>query len=415
MQVVIIGGGAAGFFAAIRCAELYPELQVTLLEQGPQVLGKVKVSGGGRCNVTHACFDVRSLCNYYPRGGQALLGPFHKFMPADTVEWFEGRGVRLKTEADGRMFPVTDSSQSVIDCLTGAAQRAGVQVHTRRQLQHLKPLAAGQWEIGLADGSTLSAARVLIASGSSQSVWAMLAKLGHRIEPPAPSLFTFNIRSPLLEGLSGLSVPDAQVWVPGSSLTARGPVLITHWGLSGPGILRISAWGARVLQEKNYHFPLGINWLAGQFGNAEAARGALESLRAAQARRQMGSHAAFGLPQRLWERLLAAAGLPESQRWADLSRRQAESLAQQLCNCALEVQGKSTWKDEFVTCGGVSLDEVDFRRMESRILPGLFFAGEVLDIDALTGGFNFQAAWTSAWIAAEAMGKAQPATLKNSQ
>lgn len=406
MKVIIIGGGAAGFFAAIAAAEGHPDLQVSILEQGPNLLGKVKISGGGRCNVTHACFEPRELVKHYPRGGKALLGPFHRFMTGDTMAWFEARGVPLKIEDDGRVFPTSDDSQSIIDCLRQAAQAAGVEIRTRCKVTDLRPPSQPEapWQV-LTTGGTFSADRVLVASGSNPATWALLGRLGLRIEVPVPSLFTFNVSDPRLEALPGVSVPDAEVQVGDSKLLASGPLLVTHWGLSGPGVLRLSAWGARELHARGYDFDLRVNWRPGQRRADWLAH--WQHLRQAQPKKQVRAHPQADLPARLWQALCAQAGVGAQTRWAELTRAQAEALANELAEGQFAVQGKSTFKDEFVTCGGVALDEVDFRRMASKRLPGLFFAGEVLDIDAITGGFNFQAAWTTGWVAGQAMGAAE--------
>lgn len=401
MKLAIIGGGAAGFFAAIRAAEQAPGAAVTILERGKNVLEKVRVSGGGRCNATHACFDARELVRHYPRGSRELLAPFLRFGPADTVEWFERRGVRLKTEPDGRMFPVTDDSATIVDCLRQAAQKAGVVVRTGVRVEGLEQ-HAGRWRLTGPDNLlTGPYDRVLVATGSSTAMWDALARLGHRIVPPVPSLFTFNTKDTRLRELSGLSVPRATLHIPGSKLRAEGPLLVTHWGLSGPAVLRLSAWGARELFEKNYTFPLIINWL-GEMDLSETTR-ILSGLKTELAKKQIVSHAQFGLPARLWQNLCLAAGISEALRWAELDKQKIAALAGQLSAAQFSIHGKSTFKEEFVTAGGIDLREVNFKTFESKLLPGLFFAGETLDIDAITGGFNFQAAWTGGWIAGGAM------------
>lgn len=401
LKIIIIGGGAAGFFAAIRAAELLPSGRVVLLERGKEVLGKVKISGGGRCNVTHACWDPRELSRYYPRGQRELLGPFHRFAPGDTVEWFESRGVPLKIEADGRMFPVSDNSQTIIDCLRQAADRAGVTVLLRQRVEQLLPPdnKEGRWQVAT-PSERFSADRVLVATGSNPAIWKLLESLGHTIVPPVPSLFTFNIKDPRIEELAGVSVPGASVGVENSKLSAIGPLLITHWGMSGPAILRLSAWGARLFAEWNYTFAIRVNWLD---RSHERIREELESSREGMARRLVMPHSPFEIPARLWRQLAAATGIGETTRWADLSKRQLQGLADELTQGCYLVTGKSTFKEEFVTAGGVSLKEIDFKTFGSKILPGLFIAGEALDIDAITGGFNFQAAWTGGWIAGSAL------------
>lgn len=400
MNIAIIGGGAAGFFAAITAAERLPAAKVIIFERGNAVLQKVKVSGGGRCNVTHACFDARELVRNYPRGSRELLSPFLRFGPKETVQWFERRGVRLKTEADGRMFPVSDDSQTIIECLWNAAKQAGVEIRTGMRVERLEPLGH-TWRIHLTRHEPLFADRVLVAGGSSEALWTNLAQLGHQIVQPVPSLFTFNVKDDRLRELAGISVPEATVQVEGTKLRAAGPLLITHWGLSGPAILRLSAWGARDLHRLDYHFSIKINWL-GDMPAAEISS-RLNQLKSENAKKQIAAHAQLGLPQRLWERLTAAAGLPAPLRWADAGKTALQALATQICAGTFAVHGKSTFKEEFVTAGGVDLREVNFKTFESKLFPHLYFAGEVLDIDAITGGFNFQAAWTGGWIAGQEM------------
>ncbi|HEU5077884.1 MAG TPA: NAD(P)/FAD-dependent oxidoreductase [Opitutaceae bacterium] len=402
-KIAIVGGGAAGFFAAIAAAEADPRADVVLLEATAHLLAKVRISGGGRCNVTHSCFDPRELSKRYPRGGRELLGAFHRFQPQDTIAWFERRGVVLKTEGDGRMFPVTDDSATIVDCLLGAAERAGVRVRSRCGLVSVARPESGGFELELTTGEKLVCDVLLLATGGNRSSagFSVAEKLGHTIEPLAPSLFTFNISDPRLHELAGIAVADTVASVPGTKLKEQGPTLITHWGLSGPAILRLSAWGARELQGREYHFEVLLNWVGGL--NAEALRARFAEARQAHPKRQVLNSPLFGMPQRLWERLGAAAGLGPEVIWTSLSNAAIGAFCEQLTACRFEVSGKSTNKDEFVTCGGVRLSEVDFRTMQSRICPGLFFAGEVLDIDGITGGFNFQAAWTTGYLAGHAM------------
>lgn len=400
MDIVIIGGGAAGFFAAITAAEADPAARVTILERGNAVLQKVRVSGGGRCNVTHACFDARLLVQNYPRGSRELLGPLLRFGPTDTVEWFAKRDVRLKTEADGRMFPTTDDSQTIVGCLWDAAKRAGVHVRTGARVEGLEPTSAS-WLVHLSRQPALRADRVLVAGGSSEGLWGILAALGHTIVPAVPSLFTFNIKDQRLRDLAGVSVPDANVQVSGTKYSARGPLLVTHWGLSGPAILRLSAWGARELHAQGYNFTVQVNWLGDK--PLSDVLSDLNQLKQENPRKQIGSHAQFGLPARLWERLAEAGGISTGLRWADAGKPTLQRLASELVAGGFAVRGKSTFKEEFVTAGGVDLREVNFKTFESKLFPGLYFAGEVLDIDAITGGFNFQAAWTGGWIAGKAL------------
>ena len=401
--LVVVGGGAAGFFAAIAAAEANPSARVLLLEKSAQYLGKVRISGGGRCNVTHSCFDPRELVEFYPRGGQELLGPFTRFACGDTMEWFEDRGIELKVESDGRVFPVSDNSETIVHCLESMADTAGVIRETQAGLKNLVRLDSGIWHVELESGASIDADRVLLAPGSSKKIWDVLSGLGHRIVPPVPSLFTFNIRDPRLAELSGVSVSNVRVTVPVGGLETEGPLLITHWGLSGPAVLKMSAFGARWMADQDHRFTMYVNWLP-QF-EAEDLIEELNSLRkdVSHQRKRVLSNAMFGIPLRLWRSLGAFARIPESANWSDLSKPQLRKWAEVLTESTFTVVGKSTNKDEFVTAGGISLSEVSFTTMESRIAPGLYFAGEVLDIDALTGGFNFQAAWTTGWIAGHAM------------
>lgn len=401
---LVIGGGAAGFFAAIRAAEAKPGSKVIILEKGRDLLQKVKVSGGGRCNVTHACFDARELVKNYPRGSKALHGPFSRFQPGDTIGWFDQRGVRLKIEEDGRMFPVTDSSLTIINCLTQAAAKAGVEVRTGENATQFSPpkTPGGTWQVAAQSGHIFQSKNLMVATGSSPRIWELLRELGHSIVPAVPSLFTFNIKDKRLTDLMGLSVPSAAVRVLGEKLSATGPLLITHWGMSGPGILRLSAWGARILAEKNYAFDIEVSWL--NYSPDEMAE-ELNGFKLASPKKFVASQCPFPtLPRRLWESLVAAAGIATDLRWADLGKDKLRKLATELGAGRYRVSGKSTFKEEFVTAGGVDLDEVNFKTFESKLHPGLYFGGEVLDIDAITGGFNFQAAWTGGWLVGTAVG-----------
>ena len=416
-QIGIIGGGAAGFFAAITAAEAARDATVTIYEATAHLLAKVKVSGGGRCNVTHACFEPRQLVERYPRGKRELLGAFTRWQPRDTVEWFAARGVELKTEADGRMFPVTDDSQTIVDCLMTAARNAGVVIRTHcgvKSVERVDPNAFGAVEsalgstrstfaLALTTGETVTCDRLLVATGGNKSSagFVIAQHFGHTIEPPVPSLFTFHIKDPRLADLSGVSVEEAVTAVRGTKLKERGPLLITHWGMSGPAILKLSAWGARELHDCNYQFTLLVNWAPAYA--AEALLAELTAARAANPKKQAGTWCPVGLPLRLWEKLLGAAGIPPATQWAVVSGAALRALAAQIGAGEFAVTGKSMFKEEFVTCGGVRLSEVDFKTMGSRLVPGLHFAGEVLDIDGVTGGFNFQAAWTGGWLAGQAM------------
>jgi predicted Rossmann fold flavoprotein len=400
--IVVAGGGAAGFLAGITCAEARPGADVTILEKGQHFLGKVRISGGGRCNVTHACFDPAELVTRYPRGERALLAPYRVFQARDTVAWFAARGVKLKTERDGRMFPTSDSSQTIIDCLLRAATAAGVKLRPGCGLARAAKGPAG-FQLKLAGGESLACDRLLLATGGCRAAAAgeLPVSLGHTLEPPVPSLFAFHIDTSWVRELSGLSVASALVSVPGTGLRERGALLMTHWGLSGPVILRLSAWGARTLHALHYHFPLHIHWLPEL--DAEKIAAELRSRRESQPARLIVNTPMPPLPGRLWEQLVLAAGIARETRWAALSGAARHAFIQQLTHTELKVTGKSLNKDEFVTCGGVRLSEVNFKTMESRICPGLYFAGELLDLDGITGGFNFQSAWTTGWIAGRAM------------
>ncbi|MFZ5859070.1 MAG: NAD(P)/FAD-dependent oxidoreductase [Chloroflexota bacterium] len=403
-DVIIAGGGPAGFFAAIRCVELNPRLRVLIIEKSSQTLSKVIVSGGGRCNVTHACFDPAQLITFYPRGGRELRGAFTRFQPRDTVQWFTSRGVPLKTESDGRMFPVTDSSETVAQCLRETAKKAGVMVMTRTKLLSVEKSQKGGFRLEIrneAQESYLKTNSLVLATGSDAQTRAVVQSLGHTVEEPVPSLFTFNVKDKRIEGLAGVAVENVTVTM--GDLRERGPLLITHWGLSGPAVLRLSAWGARPLFETNYRSTLTVNWL-GDLGLERT----LEVLQRHKdwhenARRKVGAQSAFTrVPIRLWKQLAQFIG---EKNWADVSKSELRRLAGELIAGEFKIDGKGQFKDEFVTCGGVRLGEVDFKTMQSRRVDGLFFAGEVLDIDGVTGGFNFQAAWTTGWLAGTALGQ----------
>jgi len=400
-RIIVVGGGAAGFFAAIAAAE--PGASVTILEKTSRFLDKVRISGGGRCNVTHACFEPREFATRYPRGGQALLSPFSKFSARDTVAWFESRGVKLKTENDGRMFPTTDSSQTIVDCLMLAAEKAGVKLQLNCAVESVVKNAAEKFELALHGGDKISCDRLLLATGGCRAAAAgqLAISLGHTLEPPVPSLFTFPIESHWLRSLAGVSLELVEASIPAAKLRERGPLLVTHWGLSGPAILKLSAWGARALHDLNYQFPLVVNWLP--TSNAEKIIQEFQSRRESAGAKLLVNVPLFPLTARLWEQLVLAADIPRDARWSALTRSQALALAQQLTHTEFQVTGKSLNKDEFVTCGGVKLAEVNFKTMESKLCPGLFFAGELLDVDGITGGFNFQAAWTTGFIAGNAM------------
>lgn len=397
-DVVIAGGGAAGFFTAINIAEANPKLKIAILERGKEVLSKVRISGGGRCNVTHACFIPNDLVKFYPRGEKELKGPFNTFCSGDTIEWFERHGVELKIEEDGRMFPVTDSSQTIIDSFLKASKKLGVQILMGESIQSLYH-NENHWKIET-NKEVFLADKLVMATGSNPKMWDMLAEMGHTIISPVPSLFTFNIKDPRIKDLMGVSAV-VSVKVKGTKLEAAGPLLITHWGMSGPAILRVSAWGARELFDKSYQFTLQVNWLNDI--DAEECEDQLKGLRHENAKKTVTKFSPYDFPNRLWQSLVNAAGIQPETRWADLSKTQLQALVQQLTNGQFQVNGKSTFKEEFVTAGGVDLKEVNFKTMESKLLPDLFFAGEILNIDAITGGFNFQNAWTGGFIAAHSI------------
>ncbi len=397
-DIIIIGGGAAGFFTAINIVEKNSKLKVAILERGKNVLEKVRISGGRRCNVTHACFVPNDLVKFYPRGEKELKGPFHQFCSGDTIEWFEQHGVELKIEDDGRMFPVSNSSQTIIDCFLKSTQKLKIDILTGHSVQELYQ-GNDYWKI-TTNQEVFSCQKVIMATGSNPKIWELLQNLGHSIIEPLPSLFTFNIKDARIKDLMGLSTL-ASVKVKKSKLQASGPLLITHWGMSGPGILRLSAWGARELADKKYQFAIQVNWL--NETDFEEAIDLLKNIKEENSKKLVSKYAHFDLPKRLWENLVKAAGISEETKWADVNKKQLNTLAEQLTNAEFQVKGKSTFKEEFVTAGGVDLKEVNFKTMESKILPNLFFAGEILNIDAITGGFNFQNAWTGGFIVANAI------------
>lgn len=402
LTIAVVGGGAAGFFGAIACAQANSENRVILIEKARQVLAKVRVSGGGRCNVTHACFEPSQLIQNYPRGGKELRGAFSRFQPRDTIQWFESRGVPLKTEADGRMFPVTDSSETIIDCLMRQLRTSGVELWTEKALIGCAKTADG-FVLELSGGETLACQRLLIATGGAAKTYQVAASLGHTIVPPVPSLFTFNIPDSPLHALAGISVPHVRLSIENTPLEQSGPLLITHWGVSGPAVLKLSAWGARILHDRGYVATLHVDWLPEY--TAEMLKQVLADQRAQSPAKQVSTETPFPLPKNLWKALLDTAKIPHETRWAAFSKHQLNELVRVLHAGSFQIQGKSAYKDEFVTCGGVKLQEVNFKTMESRLCPGLYFAGEILDIDGVTGGFNFQNAWTTSWLAAQAMSR----------
>ncbi|MBK1988662.1 NAD(P)/FAD-dependent oxidoreductase [Sphaerospermopsis aphanizomenoides BCCUSP55] len=403
LQIVVIGGGAAGFFGAIACAEANPQAQVTVIEASRQPLAKVLISGGGRCNVTHACFAAEELVQNYPRGGKALRGAFTRFQPLDTVAWFAAHGVNLKTEADGRMFPITDRSETIAESLIKAVAIADVELSIGTPVISVNRKNEG-FEIVLKSGETLDCHRLLLATGSNLIGHKIARELGHQIETPVPSLFTFNIPEPKFRALAGISVNPVNIRlaVAGKNpLQQTGPLLITHWGVSGPAVLKLSAWGARILHETRYQGKLYINWLP-NLPQAEV-RQRLLNVKQEWGKKAIALHRGVDLPHRLWQYLIARIGITTEDRWAEISSKTLNQLVQEISQGEYLINGKGAFKEEFVTCGGVNLKEVNFKTMESKLVPGLYFAGEILDIDGITGGFNFQSAWTTAYLAGQNM------------
>ena len=396
LKVAVIGGGAAGFFAALSAAEHHPLAHVVLFEKTAKLLSKVKISGGGRCNVTHHCFSPSALSKHYPRGGKQMKKAFGTFQASDTVAWFESRGVDLKTEGDGRMFPVTDSSQTIVDCLVREAERHGIEVRLQSPVRELTPLAPGGFTL---NGERFD--RVVVATGGSpkREGLAWLEALGHSVADPVPSLFTFNMPGSDITDLMGVVVPNALVRIQGTKLAQRGPVLVTHWGMSGPAVLKLSAWGARELAERGYAFSVQVNWIG--IANEAEVNAAIDDAMPDIRKKKVANACPFELPRKFWAYLLERADVQADAVWVDLGKKARNKLLNTLLNDVYDVRGKTTFKEEFVTCGGVSLGEVDFATMESRVVPGLHFAGEILDVDGVTGGFNFQAAWTTGFLAGQ--------------
>ena len=401
-KLVVIGGGAAGFFCAVNAARMNPLLEVILLEKSSKLLSKVRVSGGGRCNLTHACFDREEMSRHYPRGQRFVKKAFHRFFTTDTIQWFEERGVPLKTEADGRMFPQSDNSESIVSCLLREVNQYKVDIRMNSEVLKLQKTADG-FDLHLSQGKTIVADYVCVACGGypKTPMFDWLIQTGHTIESPVPSLFTFNIPGHPVTGLMGVSVPAATVKIGGTKLEETGPLLITHWGLSGPAVLKLSARGARELAERNYHFPITVNWLPGQQDQQLAMQ--FRGIRQELAAQKIGIRNPFTLPQRLWDLLLELSGIDPEKRWADLPVKEQNKLVVNMVQCSFEVKGKTTFKEEFVTAGGIRLNDIDVNTMQSKILPGLYFAGEIMDVDGVTGGFNFQHAWTSGFIAASSV------------
>lgn len=399
--MLVIGAGAAGFFCAVNAARLHPGWQVIIVEKSNKLLSKVRVSGGGRCNVTHDCSHIPELLKFYPRGGSFLKKAFRQFFCPDTIAWFSARGVALKTEPDGRMFPVSDQSQTIIDCLLGEANTYGVKVHMREDVQAVKALPGGGFRVLTGSGREWEADRVCVTVGgySRPEQYHWLTALGHSFVKPVPSLFTFNMPRHELTTLMGVTVPHVQVRIKGTKWQQEGPLLITHWGLSGPAVLKLSAWAARDLAASNYHFQVQVNWVPAYHENSMLE--ALQQVRFTHASQKIVNRNPFQLPARLWEFILVQTGIRADIRWADLPAKEQHKLAKALCAQEYPISGKTTFKEEFVTAGGIPLNEIDPGNMQSRICPGLYFAGEIMDVDGVTGGFNFQHAWTSGWIAAQ--------------
>jgi hypothetical protein len=403
LKIVVIGGGAAGFFGAIACTQANPQAQVTLIEASRQPLAKVLISGGGRCNVTHACFEPKNLVQNYPRGGKALLGTFTRFQPLDTISWFAAHGVNLKTEADGRMFPITDRAETIAECLIREAFAAKIELCIGTPVSAVTRKNEG-FEIVLKSGETKQCDRLLLATGSSLAGYKIAKELGHDIQSPVPSLFTFNIADPQLRELAGISVNSVNVRLSGTGknpLQQTGPLLITHWGVSGPAVLKLSAWGARILHENRYQHKLIINWLPHL--SPEEVRQKLLEVKTEWGKKAIALHRGVDLPHRLWQYIIQRSNITIEERWAAISNKTLNQLVQEITQGEYLITGKGVFKEEFVTCGGVNLKEVNFKTMESKLVPGLHFAGEILDIDGVTGGFNFQSAWTTAYLAGQAM------------
>lgn len=403
-KLIVIGGGAAGFFCAVNAAKKNSSLKVVLLEKSNKLLSKVKVSGGGRCNVTHACFTISEMIKNYPRGEKFLKQSFHHFFTKDTIEWFENKNVKLKTEADGRMFPISDSSETIITSLLHEANKNHVEILMNHDIIRIEKRIVENknlFQVFSKNGSIIEADFICVACGGfhkpDQYDW--LTKLGHSVETPVPSLFTFNVPKNPISELMGISVDKAQVKINGTKFSQSGPLLITHWGFSGPAVLKLSSFAAKELSKMNYNFTISINWLEDYHENSVLEK--LKSIRYEFAGKKIVNKNPFTIPQRLWEYHLQESGIDPEKRWADLPAKQQNILAKQLCAQIFYVKGKTTFKEEFVTAGGIKLTEVHAVTMESKIVPNLFFAGEILDVDGITGGFNFQHAWTSGCIAAK--------------
>ena len=401
-DLIVVGGGAAGFYGAIRAAEFNPALKILILEKSNKVLAKVKISGGGRCNVTHDCLEPFKLARHYPRGEKSLKSIFKAHNVADTIEWFKSKGVELKIEEDGRMFPVTDDSQTIIDCLMREALSHKVKIQMGEAVTSARKVD-DHFEIETQSQNHYVSKSLLIASGGNpgSQFYDWIAKLGHTIVPPIPSLFTFNDSENNFKDLMGLAVSNAEVRIAGTKLSQEGPVLITHWGLSGPAVIKISAWAAEYLNQQKYEFTALVSWI-GKTTESEIQR-QLQDFKQTKGRQKIYTNPQFGIPQRLWTRLCELSQIEENKIWSEVSQKNLNKLMEYLIRCPFKIKGKTTFKEEFVTCGGVDLKEVDVERMESKIVPKLFFAGEVLNIDGETGGFNFQAAWSTGFVASKSI------------
>jgi hypothetical protein len=399
-NVIIVGGGAAGFFAAINIAEKNPKLTIAILERGNEVLSKVRVSGGGRCNVTHAEFIPSELVQHYPRGKKEMLGPFHQFMTGDTIEWFEKRGVALKIEDDGRIFPVSNSSQTIIDCFLAEAKKYNIEILYRHSLKKILK-NNDEWKLETSQGD-FEAKKLLIATGSNTKVWKLLENIGHTISQPVPSLFTFNIKDNRIKDIPGVVALNVSIKIMDTDLYSEGPLLITHWGMSAPAILKLSAFGAIELAKRAYKFNIEINFIQQDFKDCLDT---LKSVKQSFPKKGVVSSSQYNLPKRMWQQLVLASDIKKEECWADINKNQLEALSKQLTTAVFKVDGKSTFKEEFVTAGGIDLKEINFKTFESKLHHNLYFAGEILNIDAVTGGFNFQNAWTGAFIAAQHISK----------
>jgi len=396
-DVIVVGGGASGFFAAINIAEQNPEVKVAIIERGKDVLTKVKVSGGGRCNVTHAEFIPQDLVTNYPRGEKELLGPFHTFMTGDTIAWFENRGVELKIEEDGRIFPVSNNSQTIINCFLNEANKHNVTVLKNKPVINIEHKGSSKWLVNTKT-ETLTCKKLIIATGSNPKIWKVLENIGHTVSPPVPSLFTFNIKDDRIKGIPGVVAKNVNIKIVDSNLECNGPLLITHWGMSAPSILKLSAFGALELAKRSYVFSIEVNFIDMEYNIAMSQ---LYELKKELNKKKIINYTQFYLPKRLWHQLVLASNIDLETRWVDCTKIQIENLANQLTKAIFNVNGKSTFKEEFVTAGGVNLKEVNFKNFKSKLHENLFFIGEVLNIDAITGGFNFQNAWTGAYIVAQ--------------